>query len=343
MKSNQATIKDIASQLNTSVSTVSRALRDHPDISIETKKAVLELARKLRYEPNRVAQSLRINKTNTVGVVLPEIVMHFFSSTLSGMQDYAVEHDYVVMVCQSMESFATEQSNIHQLVANRVDGLLISLSSETQDFEHIQQLIDKKIPVVLFDRVCDELNVSKVVVDDRRASFEAVDYLIRTGCERIAYMGGPSHLYINKQRELGYLDALRVHQIDPSPDWIIHCRDLHTDPIGATQQLLNLPVIPDGIFCMNDPIAILAMGVLKQKQIRIPEDISMIGFTNEPIAHFIEPSLTTVSQPSYEMGKVAARLFIDQLENPESWSPVTEVLQTEFIIRNSTRKLPHLV
>lgn len=301
------------------------------------------MAKKLHYEPNRVAQSLRINKTNTLGVIVPEIVMHFFSSSLSGMQEYAAKHGYSMMVCQSMESFRTEKSNIHTLVSNRVDGLLISLSSDTKTFDHLQQLIDKKIPIVLFDRVCDKLNVSKVVVDDCKASFRAVDYLVKTGCKRIAYLGGPQNLYISQQRQRGYLEALQKNNIPLSDEWIIHCTDLHVDPVEATRKLLNLPEMPDAIFCMNDPIAILAMQVLKEKQIKIPEEISMIGFTNEPVSHFIEPSLTTVSQPSYEMGRTAAKLFIDQMENPGSFKPVTKVLPTEFIIRNSTRKLPQLM
>lgn len=342
MKNAQATIRDLALKLNTSISTVSRALHGHQDIKPETKKAVLDMAKKLHYEPNRVAQSLRIKKTNTMGVIVPEIVMHFFSSSLSGMQEYAAKHGYSMMVCQSMESFRTEKSNIHTLVSNRVDGLLISLSSDTKHFDHLQQLMDKEIPIVLFDRVCDELNVSKVVVDDHKASFVAVDYLVKTGCKRIAYLGGPQHLYISQQRQEGYLEALQKNNISPSEEWIIHCSDLHTDPIAATEQLLNLPEMPDAIFCMNDPIAILAMQVLKEKQIKIPDEISMIGFTNEPVANFIEPSLTTVSQPSYEMGRIAAKLFIDQVENPDSFKPVTRVLPTEFIIRNSTRKVQPL-
>lgn len=339
MRNTQATIKDLAHELNVSVSTISRALQDHQDIKPETKKAVLELAKRLNYEPNHVAQSLRIKKTNTLGVIVPEIAMHFFSSTLGGMQEYAAEHGYTVMICQSMESVRTEKSNIHTLVSNRVDGLLISLSSDTENVDHLQQLIDKNIPIILFDRVCDNLEVSKVVVDDHQASFGAVEYLIKTGCQRIAYIGGPENLYISNQRGQGYLDALIKNNIEPSIDWVVHCNDLHTDPVAATQQLLNLPEIPDAIFCVNDPVAIQAMQVLKEKHIKIPDEISMIGFTNEPVSQFIEPSLTTVSQPSYEMGQTAARLFIHQLEHPEFHKPVTTILPTKLIIRNSTRRL----
>ena len=301
---------------------------------------MLDLAKELNYEPNHLAQSLRSNKTHTIGVVVPEIAMPFFSSTLSGMQEYAIRHGYIIMICQSMESFRTEKLNVQKLVANRVDGLLISLSGETKNMDHLRKLIDKKIPVVLFDRVCDELDVSKVIVDDYKAAFKAVDYLIKTGCHRIAYLGGPLSLYINQQREHGYFDALKKNGLVPDEQLMIHCSDLHTGPVGATKQLLSLPEIPDAIFCMNDPIAIQVMVVLKEQGIRIPDEISVVGFTNEPVASFIEPSLTTVSQPSYEMGRTAAKLFIDQLEKPESFKPVTKILSTELIIRNSTRRLP---
>jgi len=333
------TIEDIADALHLSKATVSRALRDHPDVSPETKKAVVALAKKLDYEPNRLAQSLRSHKTNTIGVVVPEIAMHFFSSTLSGMQEYALRHDYIIMVCQSMESYQHEKVSVQKLTSNRVDGLLISLSSETRNVDHLRHLMEKRIPLVLFDRVCDDLHVSKVIVNDYDAAFKAVDYLIKTGCRRIAYVGGPRDLYINERREHGYLDALRKSGIAPSEDWIIHCKDLHTEPVSATQHLLHLPSTPDAIFCMNDPIAILVMQVLKEQCVQIPDEISVIGFTNEPVSNFIVPSLTTVSQPSFEMGKTAAQLFIEEMENPESYIPVTKVLPTELIIRNSTRKL----
>src|SRR5258707_11276292 len=272
MKGAQITVRDIARQLKMSISTVSRALQNHQNINHETKKKVLELVQLLDYEPNAAAQSLRTNKTNSLGVIVPEIVMHFFSSTLSGIQECAAQNNYSIMVCQSMESFGTEKSNIHKLMSNRVDGLLISLSSETQHVEHLQQLIDKKIPILLFDRICDDLNVTKVVVDDRLASFRAVDYLVKTGCKRIAYIGGPESLYINRERELGYLEALAKNNIYSSPDLIIHCHDLHKDPEAATQQLLNLPETPDAIFCMNDPVAIQAMQVIKERQIKIPDE-----------------------------------------------------------------------
>lgn len=339
MRNPQATIRDIAIRLNVSISTVSRALRGAPDVNPETKKAVLEMAEKLSYEPNRIAQSLRIKQTKTLGVIVPEINMHFFSSAISGIQEYCAGHDYSIMICQSMESVKTEKSNIHMLVANRVDGLLISLSRETQNLDHLRQLINKNIPIVLFDRISDDLDVSKVVVDDHDGAYKAITHLIKTGCKRIAYLGGPENLYVSRQRENGYVEALRDNNIAVKENLMVHCADFHEEVDKGIHRLLDISPSIDAIFCMNDPIAITAIQVLKEKKIRIPEQISVIGFTNEPASSFIEPSLTTVSQPSHALGKTAAELFIDQLNNEGDFEPVTKILKTELVIRNSTRKL----
>lgn len=341
MKNTQATIRDIAIKLDISISTVSRALRGVSDVNPVTKKAVVEMASQLNYEPNRVAQSLRIKRTNTLGVIVPEIALHFFSSAISGMQEEASRHGYSIMICQSLESYETEKQNIRMLAANRVDGLLISISSETDDYRHIRQLIDKDIPIVLFDRIIDTLPVSKVVVDDNEGAFKAVDHLIQSGCRRIAYLGGPSGLYISNQRKKGYLDALKKHNIDIDNELIIHCHELRDEPVSRIKSVLELPLEkrPDALFCFNDPIAVTAMQAAKEKNIRVPEEISIVGFTNEPVSAFIEPSLTTVSQPSHAMGQRAIQLFIEQKQDPENFIPITAVMKTELIIRNSTRKI----
>lgn len=339
MKNTQATIRDLALKLNISISTVSRALRGAQDVNPETKKAVLEMAALMNYEPNKVAQSLRIKKTNTIGIVVPEIAIHFFASVISGIQHYTSKHGYSIMICQSLESFETEKANVQMLVSNRVDGLLISVSSETREYQHLERLVEKKIPVVLFDRVADSLDVPKVVVDDHDGAFKAVDYLIKTGCKRIAYIGGSLTLSISNQRMKGYLDALKANNIPLREELMVFCNEFHDEPIVATRQLLDLPELPDAIFCMNDPVAILTLQVLKQRKIVVPDEISVVGFTNEPVSRYIEPSITTVAQPAYQMGEAAARMFIDQVENPSSFKPRMETLQTELIIRNSTRRI----
>jgi len=341
MKNTEATIRDIAIKLNISISTVSRALRGVADVNPATKKAVEEMAKRLNYEPNRVAQSLRIKRTNTLGIIVPEIALHFFSSAISGIQEEASRHGYSIMICQSLESYETEKQNVHMLASNRVDGMLISMSSQTDDFSHIQQLVNKDIPVVLFDRVSESLPVSKVVVDDHDGAFKAVDHLVKTQCKRIAYIGGPTSFFISNQRKKGYLDALEQNGRDKNEELIVHCRDLHEDPSVQICRLLGLPADrrPDAFFCFNDPIAVSTLQILKSRIVSIPDEISVIGFTNEPVSAFIEPSLTTVSQPSHAMGKKAIELFVEQRQDPEHFEPVTAVMKTDLIIRRSTRQL----
>ncbi len=257
------------------------------------------------------------------------------------MQEEASRHGYSIMICQSLESYETEKQNIHMLASNRVDGLLISMSSETDDYAHIQRLIDKEIPIVLFDRVSESLVVSKVVVDDHDGAFRAVEHLIRTGCKRIAYIGGPPGFYISNQRKKGYLDALKQFHIDPTENLIIHCHELRDEPVAQIKRLLEFPADerPDALFCFNDPVAVTDMQNDKERSFKVHDEISIIGFTNEPVSAFIEPSLTTVSQPSHAMGIKAIELFIEQSLDPDNFIPVTAVMKTDLIIRNSTRKV----
>lgn len=335
----EITVKDIASKLQVSPSTVSRALNGHEDVSPITKEKVLEMAQRLNYFPNLAARSLRTQKTRTLGLVVPEISKYFFSNVLSGIQEYASSVNYNIVISQSLESFSMEQNHLQQLLSARADGILISLSNETSNGEHLKRLMERGIPVVMFDRVLEDLPVSKVVVDDQKASFQAVEHLIKTGCTRIAFIGGLSGLYVSKEREAGYRQALTMHGLPIDEELIVHCNNLNRSPREEVSKLLQRTNKLDALFCLNDPIAIEVMQVVKEWNLKIPEEISLIGFSNEPTAHYIDPSLTTVSQPAYEMGKTAVSLLIDQLENPKRFQPGTIVLDTRFIIRNSTRKL----
>jgi LacI family transcriptional regulator len=270
---------------------------------------------------------------------VPEIAFHFFSASISGIQEYAAQQGYTIMITQSMENYTMEQDNLQMLVSNRVDGLLISLSSETKNVDHLRGVLEKNIPIIMFDRVSDELDVSKVVVDDHDGAFRAVSHLITTGCKRIAFLCGPENLYISQQRKRGYIDAMKKNGMPLSEELIIHTKDLQHDHIKGARRLLDLPERPDAIFCFIDPFAIATMQLAKEKGIRIPEELSLVGFTNEPVSQFIEPSLTTVAQPAFELGQEAARLFFDQILDKEDHEPVTKIVATELIIRNSTRKL----
>lgn len=339
MSKREATIRDIAIKLNISVSTVSRAIRDMPEVKKETRNLVLEMAKKLDYEPNKIAQGLRIKKTNTIGVIVPAVTLHFFSSVISGIQETANKLGYNVMFCQSNESFETEKANIHTLLSSRVDGLLISLSRETNTMDHLTSLQKKNIPLVLFDRVFDEASTSKVMVDDYEGAYNAVQYLLKSGCKKIAYLGGPKNLSISIQRHKGYEAALRDNKIIPDPNLIYNCEHLDEDSSSNTEKLLSQKNPPDAIFCFNDPIAIFCMQTIKKMGFSIPDQVSVIGFSNQPISAVIEPSLTTVSQPSYEMGKAATKLIIDQIESKEDVREEVKILKTSLIIRNSTRKI----
>ncbi len=337
MNKRESTIRDIAIKLDISVSTVSRALRNMPEVNEKTRKKVLAMAEQLSYEPNRVAQSLRIRRTNTIGVIVPEVEMHFFSSIISGIQETANRLGFNVMFCQSNESYETELANIQALISSRVDGLLISLSRETNNPDHINHLLKKNTPLVLFDRVFDDINTSKVIVDDYEGAFHAVSYIIKTGCINIAYLGGPSDMSISNYRLKGYLDALKQGKTSQAP-LVIHCENLEDGAAKGAKKLLALDNPPDAIFCFNDPVAIKAMQVIKEKGLNIPDQVAVVGFTDDPVSSLITPSLTTVIQPSYEMGRTAAQLLITHITSKEDFEPETKVLKTKLVIRESTRK-----
>ena len=341
MKFNQVTIKDIARELGISPSTVSRALKDHPDISAETKKAVNELADRLNYQPNIVALSLRQKKTNTIGVVIPEIVNTFFSTVISGIEDVAYEAGYNVILAQSNESYQREVTDMKALFNSRVDGMLLSLSRETTNFDHIESIISKGVPIVLYDRFYSNPNLSKVIVDDYVGAKEAVLHLIEQGCKRIAHLEGAPNLIISKDRLRGYQDALSEANLEIRETYTIVCpSNSFEEGQRAAQKLLSLPHPPDAIFASNDPMAMGAILAIKEKGLSIPDDVAVVGFSNYFFAQITDPSLTSVDQPGFEMGQEAARLLIRQIEvrdkDQEDLAPETKVLKTKLIVRNSS-------
>lgn len=336
MKVKQVTIRDIAAKLDISTSTVSRALRGVSEINEQTRKAVLAVAKELHYQPNVIAQSLRKSETHIIGVVVPEISIHFFSTAISGIQDTAAEHGYNIMICQSNESSELEEAALKTLTSTRVDGLLISLTRETVNQAYLQEIHQLEIPIVLFDRVIDSLPVSQVTVDDHDGAFQAVGHLFANGCRRIAHLAGPATLNISRDRKQGYLDALEIFNLQRSEELIAVCPALKDSARSATRRLLELDPLPDAILAVNDPVAIEAALVLKENGLRIPEDIALIGFTNEPIGEFMTPSLTTVAQPAYEIGKVAMELFLEQINYPGVFKPKKRVLKTKLLLRDSS-------
>lgn len=330
------TIKDLAKRLNLAVSTVSRALRDHPDISEDTKKRVQDMAAECNYQPNIIAQSLQNKRTNIIGVILPEIRHNFFSSAISGIEETAYKNGYAIMVCQSHETYEREVLNARTLAGQRVAGIIMSLAMETKDYKHLEQIQKQGVALVLFDRVADEVEACKVVVDDYAGAREAVTHLIRKGYKRIAHLGGPLHEYVSRNRFAGYQKALEEHEIAYDHTLVVTGGFHEHDGRSGIARLLKLPTPPDAVFTVNDPVAIGAYTFLKDIGLNIPNDIALVGFSNNPISAMIDPPLTTVNQPATEMGRIAARLMLKQLEaSGKPFAPVTRVLKTDLVIRSS--------
>ncbi len=332
----KATIKDIAKALGLHHTTVSRALRDHPDVKEETKKRVKEMAEKLNYQPNLFARNLKNNQTNLIGVLVPEIQHHFFASAISGMEEVAQEHGYVLLVCQSNEKYEREIMNTRALMGNRVAGMLVSVSQTTQNDEHFRWFLKSGGRIVFFDRILDIPNTIKVIVDDRAGGYEATHYLISKGRKRIAHIGGTKNLLISHERFQGYAQALQEAGLDVDERLVVWAGFHEKNGAEAMEMLLKSGALPDAVFAVNDPAALGAITVLKQHGLKIPDDVSVVGFSNNPIAAFVDPPLTTIEQPAYEMGKEAIKALLQQLEDDGKKDvSKTIVLKTKLIIRSS--------
>ncbi len=332
----QVTIKDIAEKLGISVSTVSRALKDHPDISLKTRQAVKELAKLLGYKPNLIALNLKHSKTNTIGLIVPEVEHHFFSKIINGIEEVAYENNYNVLVVQSNESYMREVLNTQTLIANRVDGVLVSFSKETQDYSHFQQMVDYEIPMVFFDRVIENFHADGVVVDDYSGAFSAVNHLISKGCRRIAIYSSPQHLLIGKNRFEGYKDALEKNGLTFNKNLVYAC-DTIDSAMKISRSVLKKQDRPDGIFAVNDLTAIGVMKVAKHLGIRVPEDLKVVGFENSRSSTISEPELTSVDQFGYNLGKKSAELLLKRIkEGTYDYEPVRLKLKTELIVRGSS-------
>jgi len=331
------TIKDLAEELGISPSTVSKALKNHPDISADTRARVSELARRLNYNPNPIALSLRSSRTKTIGLVIPEIVHHFFSSVISGIEDVAYDAGYNVMIYQSNESYNRELIAIQALMNSRVEGILVSLSKETKNFDHLRNILDHNVPLVLFDRICEEIETDKVTVDDYQGAYTAVSHLIRTGCRRIAHLSGPPGLLIADYRRSGYMDALKDNNLKINRDLVIYC-DNFKQALIRTKQLMNLPDPPDAFFTVNEFTATGVVKSLYDMGIKIPEQVSVFGFSNGLITQVTNPALSTVDQHAYQIGQTSVQLLLDRLINTHAARPfIHQVIKTELIIRESTR------
>ncbi|MGB5499583.1 MAG: LacI family DNA-binding transcriptional regulator [Maribacter sp.] len=341
MKKGRVTITDIARELNISPATVSRALHNHPAISVKTKEAVKTLAEKLNYHPNFFALSLLQKKSNTIGVIVPEITSHFFSAIITGVQDVVGNTDYNIVICLSNESYEEEVVIVKKLLKMQVDGVLVSPSSETKSFDHFRGLQKSGIPVVVFDRDCPGLEADKILVDDYSGAFQAVEYLIRSGCKNIAHLGGPLNLSTTKHRLQGYLDALISNNVPLRKEYIVHVAGFsHEDGLKPAKKILRLKDPPDAIFAMNDNIAISAMHIAKKLGLMIPKDISIVGFDDQPHSSYLTPSLSTVWQPVYSIGMLSARILLHHLDNQDAVLKFRqETFKPELIIRASSNEI----
>lgn len=335
-RKHQTTIVDIAKAIGVSASTVSRALHNHADISIHTREAIKELAEKMDYQPNLFAQSFAKRQTNTIGVIIPNLETTFFSIMLTGIQNIASKYGYKVMICQSNETHKIEVENIQALMRNWIDGLLICHSIETNSFEHVKLQMNKGIPIVHFYRVSMETNTSKVIAEDLKGAEEITSHLIEQGCRRIAIMVGPSDILITQKRLEGYQNGLKKHKIKAEAELVTHTDFTYPSTIRAVDNWLSLNERPDAIFSISDRCAVYIIMYLKQKKIKIPDDICVAGFGNDPMGAVIEPGLTTFNSNTLKIGETAGELFFEQMMAGESFTPKTKTIKGELIIRSST-------
>lgn len=333
------TISDIARELNTSSSTISRALQDSPRISLKMRKAAQELARKHNYEPDFRASSLRKGSGRTIAVMLPKIDRHYFATVLSGIDEVAAPAGYSVLICQSFESYEKEKQLVKNLMHGRVDGIISSISIETKKFRHFEQVIAKGLPLVFFDRVCENLKASKVMVDDYQGACMAMEHLIANGCRRIAHFSGPQHINVYRNRTRGYYDILKANHIEPDETLLFKDAITRDEGCSAMQKILKLDQLPDAIFSSGDYSALGAILCSRKAGVKIPEQMAITGFANEPWDSFFDPPLTSIDQHAFETGKQAATLLLQQIESKDAgFVPRTIVLNPDLIIRKSSQR-----
>lgn len=337
MTAKRTTIKDLAKRLELSTSTVSRALSGHSDVSVATREMVRKLAEELDYHPDPMAVSLKKRKSKVIGLIIPRIVNRFFSKTLAGIQEVVNQHGYNIIVSQSDESLSIEKANVEALLANRIDGMIVSLSKETINTDHFNKVINTETPIIFFDRVNEDLNTSRVIIDDYEASYKAVEHLIDQGCKRIAHIAGPLNLFNSRKRLEGYKDAISDHGLFLDKKLIVFSTFQAGEVKPYTDYLLSLKSPPDGIFAVNDHSAIEMMHYIKKEGLSIPKDIAMIGFNNEVVGSFLDPPLSSVNSPAEQLGRTAAELLFKHIQD-ETLPATCEVIKSRLVIRQSSLK-----
>lgn len=333
------TIYDLARKLNISPATVSRGLKDHPAISKKTKKRIFDLAKEMGYRSNNFARNLRKQTTNTIGVIVPRLNSYFMSTVIAGMEKVANDEGYNLIITQSSESAQKEIASARTMFNNRVDGLLVSLAYDTDEVAHFDVFSKKNIPLIFFDRVIDNKNCVNVLIDNRKAAYEATKHLINQGCKRIVHITATPKRNVYVDRLNGYKQALAEHNIKFREEYVIISNLSQEAGTVAANAIRQMKPLPDGVFVANDNCAVGCMLGLKQSGINIPGDIAVVGFNNDPVSTVVEPNLTTINYPGYEMGEIAARNLINHLNGTSSiTSTNTILLRSELVIRDSSAK-----
>lgn len=337
MEKKNITIHDIARQLNISASTISRALNDHPRISQATRSLVKETAIKFGYQPNNIASQLRKGKSMTAGILVPRITRVFFANVIGGIEEILSEAGYSITICQSYEEFSKELQSLNTLNNLRVDGIIISLAADTTNTQHLQSLQNRGLNIVMFDRIAEDMNVSSVKIDDFYGAYQAVIHLLDQGYTRIAHFSGPQQLNVYRDRQAGFLKALKDRNIQINQNFIIDDCLTKEKGIEASRDLLTLPEKPDAFFSASDFSAVGVMITAKSMGIKIPSELGLVGFANEPFTEFTSPSLSSIDQDSVNMGRIVARVFLNSLE-PSFDQKIKEkiILTPELIIRESS-------
>jgi len=337
MKSNkEVTIYDVAKALNISPSTVSRGLKDHPHIRKETKKNIIAVAKEMGYQQNKFASNLRQKHTNTIGVVVPKLNSYFMATVIAGVEKITSQNGYGLIISQSQESWKKEISCISTLFNSRVDGLLVSLAFDTKNLDHFNILLNKDIPVVFFDRVADCNGCMSIVIDNYKAGYEATSHLIEQGCNRIVHIGGNLMRNVYSDRFRGYKQALADNGIEFDQHLVIISDMNGQAGTDAAKKILKMVPRPDGIFTSNDSTAVSAIVELERAGVKIPDEIAVVGFNNEPISKVIKPNLTTIDYPAREIGEISATSLINKLKNSQSANFSTIILKHKLISRQSS-------
>jgi len=332
----EVTIYDIAEVLNVSPATVSRGLKDHPGLRKDTKKRIVETARKMGYQHNTFASNLRRKRTNTIGVIVPRLSSYFMATVIAGMEKVANAAGYNLIIGQSQELFKKEVASVNTMFNSRVDGLLISFSYDTGNIEHVNVFLKKQIPLIFFDRVIEHPGCTSVVIDNVKAGYDATIHLIEQGCKRIAHVGGSMNRNVYADRLKGQIMACKEKGIPHDESLVIINTLSDQEGAEAAMELLQLPNRPDGIFTANDAAGVAIIRELKHAGIDVPKDIAVVGFNDDPISRVIEPNLTTINYPGTEMGEVAATTLINKLKDVPPPNVNTVVLRHELIVRASS-------